>query len=57
MLMLKSSLLQNILEEKLQGLSAELQVRKVATSDQQKLHKKMASIKSENVSFTMYMRN
>ena len=40
------------MEEKIKDLSAELQIKKVITSNQPLLFKKMADIKLENVSVT-----
>ena len=44
------SWLQNILEEQLEGLSAELPIKKSLSSDQRLLYERMTNIKLENVS-------
>ena len=44
------SLLQGKIEKQLEDLSAQLQIKKLVTSDQQSLYKKFADIKLENVS-------
>ena len=50
--MLKSLLLQNIMEEKVQELFAELQLKKEIISNQPLLYKNITDLKLENVSVT-----
>ena len=47
--------MQNILEEQLEGLSAELPVKKSLISDQQLLYEKVTNLKLENVSVIMHL--
>ena len=51
-LMLKSLLLQSVIKETLEDLSAELQVKKLKTSNQPSLHNKITDLKLINVSIT-----